>query len=298
MVSILCENFLKKEREKVMRSLSSKNVNSRVQSAGNPENWFPTLRMDRVRISSLVETPETTRAGTFPKNFSQWLAGFIDGNGSLLMNKKGYPSLELTVSFEDLPLLRFLQDKTGGSIKIRAGGKSYRYRLHHKEGLVNLLNSVNGYIRQRARLKQLHLLCQQLELPILSPEALDRSSAWFTGFFDAEGSLSFSMKYRSPQLSFRVVEKVFHELEPFQQEFGGSIYFDNSRNGYYAWSVQKREEVLDLLTYFRFHPSRSHKSKRIFLLKEYYRLLDLEAFRESNAHYPAWEKFSKKWGSS
>lgn len=57
---------------------SSKIVNIGAQSAGNQRRY----------VSSLVETSETTRATSYSKNFSDWLAGVIDGEGCLLVSKK------------------------------------------------------------------------------------------------------------------------------------------------------------------------------------------------------------------
>jgi ubiquinol-cytochrome c reductase cytochrome b subunit len=55
------------------------------------------------------------------KRFSQWLAGFIDGDGCFLLSKRGYTSLEITTSSKDEEMLRKIQNKYGGSIKARAG---------------------------------------------------------------------------------------------------------------------------------------------------------------------------------
>jgi hypothetical protein len=35
------------------------------------------------------------------KNFNQWLAGYIDGDGYFSYSKKGYVSLEITTSVRD-----------------------------------------------------------------------------------------------------------------------------------------------------------------------------------------------------
>lgn len=80
---------------------SSKKVNIGTQSAGNQRRY----------VSSLVETSETTRAAHHTTSFCKWLAGLIDGDGSLLVSKKGYTSLEITMGLEDLPCLKYIQNK-------------------------------------------------------------------------------------------------------------------------------------------------------------------------------------------
>jgi hypothetical protein len=62
------------------------------------------------------------------KRFSQWLAGFIDGDGCFLVSKRGYTSLEITTSSKDEEMLNKIKNKYGGSVKARAGMKALRYR--------------------------------------------------------------------------------------------------------------------------------------------------------------------------
>lgn len=81
-------------------SFTSKNVVFKTESAGNQRRFN----------SSLVGTSETTRAAICSNSFGQWLAGVIDGDGSLLVSKQGYTSLEITMGLEDLPLLRYIQN--------------------------------------------------------------------------------------------------------------------------------------------------------------------------------------------
>lgn len=85
---------------------------------------------------------------------NQWLAGLIDGKGSFLLSKKGFTSLEIIMDIKDSLCLYKIKNIYGGSIKIRSGSNSIRYRLHHKEGLLRLINDVNGEIRYSNRIKQ------------------------------------------------------------------------------------------------------------------------------------------------
>jgi len=92
------------------------------------------------------------------------------------VSKKGYTSLEITVSLEDLPMLRFIQNKLGGSVKIRSGCKAYRYRLIKQESINILVNNINGYIRHSTRLQQLHRVCLQLNCTVKIPIDLTKES--------------------------------------------------------------------------------------------------------------------------
>ena len=73
-------------------------------------------------------------------HWRQWLAGLIDADGCLLLSPKGYASLEITMGISDEYPLQQIKQQLGGSVKRRSNAKAYRYRLHHKEGILNLLN--------------------------------------------------------------------------------------------------------------------------------------------------------------
>jgi ubiquinol-cytochrome c reductase cytochrome b subunit len=259
---------------------------------------------NRKNISYLVGTSETTRAASFGKEenlFNEWLSGLIDGDGSLLVSKKGYISCEITMSLADEYALRYIQNKIGGSIKLRSGVKAVRYRLHNRKGMIELINRINGKIRHTSRLKQLNLLCAIMGIHFNTPDQLHKNHGWFAGFFDADGTVTFSLKGKtlSPQLTISVCNKLLIDVSYFKEIFRGNIYFDRSKNGYYKWSIQDREDIISFLNYIKNCPSRSIKRKRLFLINQYYELKEIQAYKaeESTAKYKAWKKFVEKWNS-
>ena len=50
------------------------------------------------------------------KNFYEWLAGLIDGDGHFYISKKGTVTLSITMDKRDKDCLLFIQSKLGGSI--------------------------------------------------------------------------------------------------------------------------------------------------------------------------------------
>ena len=129
----------------------------------------------RCYSSHLVGTSETTRATSFcskETRFDQWLAGLIDGDGSLQVSKAGYSSCEITVALADERMLRIIQNKLGGSIKPRSGVQAIRWRLYNRSGMLELINRINGYIRHSGRLVQLNRVCALLSVKLLSPDTL------------------------------------------------------------------------------------------------------------------------------
>lgn len=270
-------------------SLFSDNITSLIQSAGN----------QILSLNNKVGTSETTRVTSNSKNdidFYNWLAGLIDGDGCFQISKKGYLSLEITTEFRDLPLLMFIKNKLGGSVKLRSGANAYRYRLHHNQAMVPLIYSLNGLIRHSSRLKQFHRICTKLNIELKDPEPLTLNSYWFSGFFDADGTIV--LNKTNNQLSVRVTNKLQQDVVNFKETFGGNIYFDTSQNGYYCWSIQSKLDILNFLTYFEKVTFRSFKSKRFYLIKTYFELKDLKAYNPDSIYHKNWLILLQKWNYS
>jgi len=269
------------------------------------ENQPVTKGIFKKHKSYLVGTSETTRATTYgdckkDTRFNQWLAGLIDGNGCFLVSKSGFSSCEITVPLSDERLLRIIQNKLSGSIKLRSGVKAIRWRLNNKTHMINLVNRVNGYIRHSKRLTQLNKVCTVLDMQILTPDTLHNKHGWFSGFFDAYGTIGFYLKgiNSNPQLTLSVTNKLYVDIVHFLTIFGGSIYFDKSNNGYYKWQVQSELNLKTFMDYLKICPSQSIKRNRLFLVKDYYRLVSIKAHKapEDTILHKAWLNFNRKWG--
>jgi ubiquinol-cytochrome c reductase cytochrome b subunit len=268
--------------------------------------WNQPVTNGRRYSSYLVGTSETTRVISLSKKekkeicFNQWLAGLIDGDGCLLISKLGYTSCEITVSLADERLLRIIQNKLGGSIKIRSGVKALRWRLHNRIGMINLINRINGYIRHSGRFIQLSHVCAELNIQVLNPDNLHKTHGWFSGFFDADGTINYYLKGKYPQLTLSVTNKLLVDVIHFKNHFGGEIYFDKSQNGYYKWSIQSKDIINYFIEYSHVCPFQSIKRNRLFLVKDYYRLHNLGAYKalEGSILNKAWNKFNQKWNKS
>lgn len=140
------------------------------------------------------------------------------------------------MSLEDLSCLRYIQNKLGGSIKLRSGAKTYRYRLHNTPSMIQLVNNINGLILHTIRLQQLHKLCNAFHILPLNPIIPEITSHWFAGFFDADGTI---MMTANAELIVNVNDKYLNDIIHFKNTFGGSIHYDSGRNGYYSWSISK-----------------------------------------------------------
>jgi hypothetical protein len=78
------------------------------------------------------------------------------------------------MGLEDEHALMSIKQKLGGSVKLRSGIKTLRYRLHNREGMINLIMRINGNIRHTSRVKQLDAVCSTLNIPIIYPGSITR----------------------------------------------------------------------------------------------------------------------------
>lgn len=98
------------------------------------------------------------------KAFKEWLAGLIDDDGCFYMFKSGYVSLEIIMDIRDFNALQIIKNVYEGSIKYPSGKKAVRYCLHHKSGFLELVNDVNGLIRNSNRLVQLEKVLTKYDI--------------------------------------------------------------------------------------------------------------------------------------
>lgn len=239
------------------------------------------------------------------KKWNQWLAGLIDGDGCFLLSKKGYASLEITMDIRDEHALQIVKNVYGGSIKLRSGANALRYRLHHKSGLLKLINDVNGHIRNSNRLIQLNKLSHKYEISLKYPQKLislhlsskesSEQSAWVSGFFDADGTVTINST--NTQLSIAISQKTSELLQPILEIFGGNIYIDRGSHKSFKWYITKKEDILNLIEYFKKNPSRSAKKNRLHLIPKYYELKDINAHKAfpGTLLEKSWKQFYNKW---
>jgi len=228
--------------------------------------------------------------------FNEWLSGIIDGDGCFLLSKKGYASLEITIQLRDVRCLNHIKQRFGGSIKVRANQNHLRYRLHHKEGLLNIIKGVNGLIRNPIRMMQLAKICEKYDIPFYYPDKLTYNNGWLSGFVDTDGSVYLNIM--SDQIYITASQKNKLLLDPLIDLYGGSIYLSNGKE-HFKWIVYKKKEVIHLLDYFKLYPLKSAKLARINLIPKYYELRKLGAHRasENSVLGKGWKQFLIKWNS-
>lgn len=229
-------------------------------------------------------------------SFNEWLAGLIDGHGSFQLSKKEYTSLEIVMDIRDKHCLYLIKHKFGGSIKLKSNINYIRYRLHHKEGLLKLINSVNGLIRNPNRIIQFIKICNKYNIKYIDYSSLNYFNGWLAGMIDSDGCIY--LNETSGQLFISISQKNKLILDILVELYGGHIYFFKNTNSF-KWSIFKKEEVINLLEYFKLNPLRSAKKNRVLLISKYYELRKLKAHLATPYSIlgKQWKLFLNKWES-
>jgi LAGLIDADG DNA endonuclease family protein len=131
-------------------------------------------------LKPLITTTLNLKSNTLKpeeKRFNQWLAGLIDGDGCFQLSTKGYASLEIVAHIRDKNCLYQIKQKFGGAIKLRTNLNHLRFRMHHKQGMLDIIKAVNGEIRNPIRLLQLNKICEKYNIPVLQPAPLTYKNA-------------------------------------------------------------------------------------------------------------------------
>lgn len=141
----------------------------------------------------------------FDSRFASYLAGLIEGDGTLIVPKKErspkgnlyYPSIQIVFDIRDFPLASMLQSKLNhGSISRKKGTNAYIFTINKFEGIIHIVNIINGYMRT-PKIYALYRLIDWLNLRFnLNIEKKNKdlsninSNSWLAGFIDADGHFS------------------------------------------------------------------------------------------------------------
>lgn len=137
----------------------------------------------------------------------------------------------------------------GGSVKLYGGDNYLRYRLHHKEGLLNLINKVNGLLQNPIRILQLGKICEIYNIELKDPKPLTYYNGWLAGFFDTDGSIY--LNDDSGQIFITASQKNRFILEALVELYGGTIYSMVKQEAF-KWTCFKKKEVLSLMIILKF----------------------------------------------
>jgi hypothetical protein len=178
------------------------------------------------------------------KDFGYYLAGLIDGDGSFVLK-------QLVIVFHELDssLAYYIKSKLGfGNVYKIKNKKAVKLVIAHKNGLVKILQLINGKLRTESKLQQI----EKNILPFLHNSFIDKieldlskdlNNYWLVGFTDADGSFQIKIIKRKRRekeeirLNYQVDQNNKYSLELIQNLFGGFIGYRSKIDCYYYGSI-------------------------------------------------------------
>lgn len=176
--------------------------------------------------SSLLNKSNNNNNSVNSDNFSNYLAGLIEGDGSIIVPKterslKGrlnYPSIQIVFDLRDFPLGLIIQQKLNHGSLIRKKGKNaYVLTINNKKGILLVISLINGKMRT-PKIHSLNKLIDwvnkkeelMIKKKMINKEKIN-STAWLSGFIDAEGHFSVRSsvigKYPKIECRFELVQR-------------------------------------------------------------------------------------------
>ena len=201
------------------------------------------------------------------------------------------------MELRDKNCLYKIKQKFGGSIKLGAGDNHLRYRIHNKTGMLNMINAVNGLIRNPVRIIQLGKICLKYNIELKPTQPLTYYNGWLSGFFDADGSIY--LNDSSGQIYITATQKNRFLLDDLVKLYGGTIYV-MAKQGAFKWTCFRKNEILCLVNdYFKVNPCKSEKLIRLNITEKFYELRKIHAHsaKPDTVLGKVWKDYMFKWNS-
>ena len=211
----------------------------------------------------------------------QWIAGLIDGDGNFYVSRKGYVEISVVMEARDIACLYKLKQRYGGSVKATSHAKAVRFRLHHMQGVQQVIKDVNGLIQNPVRYLQLSKICNIYNIDVIPSVKLEYNSAYLSGLFDSDGSVYYNKQ--SMQVFITVSQKGRELLDKLVPVYGGVVrahWLSNKNASAFKWTVSKKNDILSLIdNYFHWNNCVSAKNKKFGLVKQFYYLSSIGALK-------------------
>jgi hypothetical protein len=153
------------------------------------------------------------------EKWNQWFAGIADGDGCFYINTKEKSiSFEVTTHITDARALYDIKNKLkGGTVRLRSGSQSVRYRVKAKNIIIDIINRLNGKLYNQKRIAQFNQSCELLKILVIpgslslapvgskgsisypSLSLVDTKNAYLSGMIDSDGSITISVSKSSAE---------------------------------------------------------------------------------------------------
>jgi len=178
------------------------------------------------------------------EQLGHYLAGLIDGEGHF----SKIPQLVLVFSSPDAFLAYYLKEKlVYANVKKVKNKNAYILIVSKKEGLLKVINLINGKIRLEDRFDQIinNVINNDKykDINFFLNTSNDFSNHWLAGFTDADGSFQIKIINRSTRvrpeirLNYQIDQKKDLILKNIKSFLGGNIGYRKSQDRYYYGST-------------------------------------------------------------
>lgn len=263
------------------------------------------------------------------EKWNQWFAGITDGDGCFYLSSKDKNvSYEITTHTTDVRVLNNIKNTLkAGTVKLRSGSHSVRYRVKQKAVILDIVNRLNGKLYNNARVEQFKKVCELLNIQqIPSPSLLKKQNAYLSGLIDSDGSLAISISNSSAedsqksgvegriirlinskshtQISLKITSIDRNTLNMVQNSYGlGTIYVEKPNKRYiaqnpkYYWTIRSYQDFQNVYELFKLSPLKSVKMHRMRLALLYFKYKDLQFNLKApgTIEFKIWDKFCKSW---
>ena len=204
------------------------------------------------------------------EQLGHYLAGLIDGDGHFSKAQQ----LVIVFSYPDAFLAYFLKEKLGyGNVKKVKDKNAYLLIISKKEGMLNVLNLINGKLRTEHRFNQVvnnilnHTRYKDINIHFYMNSINDFDNHWLAGFSDADASFQIKVLKRitrnkpEVRLNYQIDQKNALLLTMIKDYLGGNIGYRKSQDSYYYGSTSFGCAKKVILYFDKYHlQSRKHIS--------------------------------------
>jgi len=219
--------------------------------------------------------------------FKLWFIGFVEGDGSFIINKDGYLEFRITQSSPDAQILFLIKKELGfGVVRVQDSVRNtHCYRVRDKNNLVKLISIFNGNIFLDTRKEQFKLWLNAFNLKykeniphIDSSFKPSLNDAWLSGFTDAEGCFTCSV-YDNKSNTAKLVRLRYilsqkgnsDKMDHLADVLGGKKHLLKSYGGYNV--TVNTTKLSPIVQYFNLYPLKTKKYLIYFNWIKIYKLV-------------------------
>lgn len=226
-------------------------------------------------FNSNWSSSETTRETFVLKDdlFKLWFIGFVEGDGSFIINKDGYLEFRITQSSNDTQVLFMIKKTLGfGVVRVQDSiNKTHCFRVRDKENILKLISIFNGYIFLSSREEQFKLWLDAFNhkykeniLYLNGEYKPNLNDSWLAGFTDAEGCFTCSISENKSKtanlvrLRYILSQKGNSEnMDYLANIVGGKKHYIKSYDGYNI--TVSTTKLLPIIKYFNIYSLKTKK---------------------------------------